>query len=526
MREPAFSGSLQLQSDTDKQFVPVSLVYSAMSVLESQRYALEDLDRLEQAIADRLLAPPKSHRAKIAQQHEIAKFLERIQQQSKFLLTSLEDPDGLRANEIEKIHGGQTSTPLDEFYKQYKEIKDFHRRYPNEPVDNLEENYRKKRKTETTEDEAAGGQSSAVDVIESMFTGEEHLGRYLDLVAFHERYLNIRGVKRVSYVQYFDVVDKFAQISKSSKDEEYFKYITALSSYLQSFLRRTQPLNDPDGMIDKIGEDFEKEWEEKAKEASTVEKADGPVENGWYCSACDKVFEKQTVYDAHFTGKKHKKNAENKKTGGSSHTSVQDLKARVIALREYEIVKLFEILAKERADTKVNVERKSALTVRERQLEMEALEREENGEEDSEDEDGAGEGSGGDGEDGKIYNPLKLPIGWDGKPIPFWLWKLHGLGVEYPCEICGNFVYMGRKAFDKHFVEPRHIHGLRCLGIQNSSLFREITSIQDALTLWNKIKREKRAQESMQEQAIEVEDDEGNVMSEKVYNDLKKQGLL
>ncbi len=43
-----------------------------------------------------------------------------------------------------------------------------------------------------------------------------------------------------------------------------------------------------------------------------------------------------------------------------------------------------------------------------------------------------------DGEDGRasdeeeapLYNPLNLPLGWDGKPIPFWLYKLHGLGVE------------------------------------------------------------------------------------------------
>lgn len=47
-------------------------------------------------------------------------------------------------------------------------------------------------------------------------------------------------------------------------------------------------------------------------------------------------------------------------------------------------------------------------------------------------------------DDGRIYNPLKLPLGWDGKPIPFWLYKLHGLGVEYKCEICSDFIYMGR----------------------------------------------------------------------------------
>lgn len=31
-------------------------------------------------------------------------------------------------------------------------------------------------------------------------------------------------------------------------------------------------------------------------------------------------------------------------------------------------------------------------------------------------------------EEQAIYNPLKLPMGWDGKPIPYWLYKLHGLG--------------------------------------------------------------------------------------------------
>jgi splicing factor 3A subunit 3 len=81
----------------------------------------------------------------------------------------------------------------------------------------------------------------------------------------------------------------------------------------------------------------------------------------------------------------------------------------------------------------------------------------------------------------KIFNPLKLPIGWDGKPIPYWLYKLHGLGNEYTCEICGNFVYMGRKAFEKHFTEWRHTHGLKCLGIPNSKHFLEITMINDAI---------------------------------------------
>jgi splicing factor 3A subunit 3 len=47
-------------------------------------------------------------------------------------------------------------------------------------------------------------------------------------------------------------------------------------------------------------------------------------------------------------------------------------------------------------------------------------------------------------EDEFVYNPLKLPLGWDGKPIPYWLYKLHGLNQEFKCEICGNYSYWGR----------------------------------------------------------------------------------
>lgn len=54
-------------------------------------------------------------------------------------------------------------------------------------------------------------------------------------------------------------------------------------------------------------------------------------------------------------------------------------------------------------------------------------------------------------EDEPVYNPKNLPLGWDGKPIPYWLYKLHGLGIEYKCEICGNYSYWGRRAFERHF---------------------------------------------------------------------------
>lgn len=46
-----------------------------------------------------------------------------------------------------------------------------------------------------------------------------------------------------------------------------------------------------------------------------------------------------------------------------------------------------------------------------------------------------------DDDEAPVYNPKNLPLGWDGKPIPYWLYKLHGLNLEFKCEICGGVSY-------------------------------------------------------------------------------------
>ena len=88
-----------------------------------------------------------------------------------------------------------------------------------------------------------------------------------------------------------------------------------------------------------------------------------------------------------------------------------------------------------------------------------------------------------DDDDKVISNPKNLPIGWDGKPIPFWLYKLHGLGIEYKCEICGGASYWGQKAFEAHFQQWRHAYGMKCLKIPNTIHFDHVTDIEQALLL-------------------------------------------
>ncbi|EOA84089.1 Pre-mRNA-splicing factor sap61 [Exserohilum turcicum] len=496
-------------------------------LLEDQRQLHEDLERLEDAAAERLLEDPPHIRDRLARDHDIARFLEQIESQSSRLLKIYEDADGKKEDEVRALTHGD---PMESFLKEVQSIKDFHNRYPNEPVENLEKAYKKR----SPEDHA-----QSIAAIDSMFTGEEGFGRFFDLTTLHEQYLNLpvhQHARRLTYLQYLDLFDVFTPPQcnirrDQKKSEAYFHYLKALQDYLESFMRRTKPLENLDRLFANFDKEFEELWEkdqvpgwEKVAPAAADGEAQG---EGIWCSACKKGFSKETVYEAHLTGKKHKKAVQESQNGtqdggkqaNGAFADLQRFKECAVAEREFRIRKLAAAMQTERGDTKMNVERKQGMTERERQQELEQLysETPESGakEEDNDS----------DGED-KIYNPLKLPLAWDGKPIPFWLYKLHGLGVEFPCEICGNFVYMGRRAFDKHFNEPRHIHGLKCLGITNTTLFREITSIKEAEDLWKKIQKDKKKEKMMAENVVEMEDSEGNVMPEKVYRDLAAAGML
>lgn len=131
-----------------------------------------------------------------------------------------------------------------------------------------------------------------------------------------------------------------------------------------------------------------------------------------------------------------------------------------------------------------------------------------------------------DEEDAPIYNPKNVPLGWDGKPIPYWLFKLHGLNHFYPCEICGNESYRGRRNFEKHFTESRHSYGMRCLSIPNTKHFHGVTKIADAQELWGRLRLVLEGNQFDVAHEEEYEDSHGNVLNRAQYEDLARQGLL
>jgi splicing factor 3A subunit 3 len=526
-------------------------------ILEEQRYVHEDLERLEQGIADRVGEEPKlvslSHwrnsitresdmaiqiRDRLNRDHEVSQLLDQIQKQSAAALSLYQDTQGSRSKEIQQIGSGE---PMEEFYRLVNEIRDHHARYPNEQAENSELRYRTKKPGESAEP-----MPSMVDL---MFSGEEAFGRFFDLHTSHEAYINLPNVKRLTYLQYLEVFDNFAAgaggLKKADKlTDTYFRYVGDLAAYLESFMQRTKPLENLPKVFAGWDQDFAGAWEKNEislwQEDAATAKASESVEKSkstpaFYCEDCEKQFANENVYKGHLSGRKHIKMAEqrasrtgtapeadNATEGASHNSSAARLKERAVAEREFRVKRLAGAMSTEREDTRVNVERRQGMTERERQQELETLfSTASEAAQQSMDVDEADD----DAEE-RIANPLRLPLAWDGKPIPFWLYRLHGLGQELPCEICGNFIYMGRRAFDKHFNEARHIYGLKCLGITQSALFRDITSIDEALKLWDKIQRDKKRSKVDDGSVVQMEDAEGNVMPEKVYYDLQKQGLL
>ncbi|KAI9209555.1 uncharacterized protein BJ171DRAFT_560888 [Polychytrium aggregatum] len=487
------------------------------TILERQRHAHEEIERLEAAMVQELVEPGKTHKEKLQTEHRVLKLLERSQDKSAELLKLYEDEHGLGKAELQAIAG---SNEFAEFYERLKTIKDYHRKYPNEIVEPMELSFRNIHNPEQEDEE-----------MEVLFSGEEGMGRYLDLHQLYDIYINLKGIEKLSYRKYLDIFGDFTFLPKEAKSTPtYASYVSKMQLYLESFFQRSRPLFNLQQVYKDTITSFNEQWDQDTVFdgwEGILKHEDDEEADECYCVPCAKQFAKKTIFDAHLTGKKHKKAAEKLLQNGVTDVSPDErkksreeaAKARKETLRP---VILAETVVKAYAlellpyidDTKANVERKQSLTDEERARQMDD-EAEEVDQSESEDEN-----------EDKIYNPLKLPLGWDGKPIPFWLYKLHGLGIKYSCQICGDFVYMGRKAFDKHFQEWRHAHGMRSLGIPNTRQFHEITNIDDAIALHERLKKHTKTQDFKAEAMEEFEDGEGNVLNRKLFEDLKRQGLL
>nr|CAG4643094.1 EOG090X03G1 [Ilyocryptus agilis] len=500
------------------------------TLLEQQRRYHEERERIIDCMVRESLHKKTTQRETINSEHRQRILLDRYMECTKLLKEIYEDKDGQRKEEVAQLSGPNEFV---EFYNRLKTIKEFYKKHPNEiaiPMSMEFEEFDKQREN------GADETNNLVD-----FTDEESYGKYLDLHECYVKYINLKGIQKVDYITYLTIFDRFFDIPREKKNADYRNYLQALVDYLVDYVARVKPIMDIEALFYEIEQNFEKDFNSgtfpgwpKETTGSALSNTGAPLDLSGFSSW-------QELASLGLDRLKSALMALGVKCGGTLEDRAQRLfntkglsidqidpslfakgqgkgdkakemeKNKKVALLEAQIYKLIEILSEQRAFTKENVERKQARTDGEREEEEEEVV--EVQEEDDEDDD-------------VPYNPKNLPLGWDGKPIPYWLYKLHGLNISYNCEICGNYTYKGPKAFQRHFAEWRHAHGMRCLGIPNTAHFANVTRIEDAISLWTKLRSQKTSERFVADNEEEYEDSMGNVVTKKTYEDLRRQGLL
>ncbi|VDN08022.1 unnamed protein product [Thelazia callipaeda] len=422
------------------------------NVLEVQRRLHEERDRLIDTMTKEFLHERKSHKEKINGDHRLRRLVDRYHEVTKKLRLLYEDEDKSRKLELRAI---ASPNEFAEFYSRLKSLKDAHRRNPDEIAIPLSLEYQKMNEA------IENIELAEKDLIE--FTDEEGYGRFLDMHVLYDKYINIKGVKRIDYLAFLSDFDHFTDFAISSKKSSNYRgYLNALKEYLISFLARTRPLLDVDEEFENVGFEFDKKWEEgtvpgwnKDQHTVLVDSAAHLDLSSFETAAdletlgLDRLKSALIALDLKcggtlkeraerlFATKGHKLSEMEKAALAKRHdlNQKEQFRLREIARLEAYIQHLSSMLNEERDATKENVERKQARGIGEN------VEEEEDINDVTDDED----------DDSIPYNPKNLPLGWDGKPIPYWLYKLHGLNISFPCEICGNQVYKGPKAFQRHF---------------------------------------------------------------------------
>ncbi|GAM22796.1 hypothetical protein SAMD00019534_059710, partial [Acytostelium subglobosum LB1] len=516
------------------------------TLLERTRALHEAIERYELMIVAEQSEEPKTMRDNVMLSHRVNHYLEQSVNCANDLAKIYQDEDQTRQNELSSI-AGQGLATFSAFYDRLREVKEYHRKFPALEVDRVG--------------------TSLYYTPNVTFSGNESHGRFLDLNELFEVYLNLPFVdKTLDYVGYLSLFNKFNYDDHQRfKNKMYRKYLDKLIAYLQSFMERSQPMLDLKSILQDNIREFDEKWsnqefsrsavaatndtsqhdqvdnkKEKPQQEgdsngngndsgngngngdeqhdsatqpatnNTEEKKDDPS-SSLYCKACKKLFASQNVYNGHLKGKKHIKLFEIMKQLESEGAGQQE-QHKPVYLLEFHIIQLCERLHDQIQETIDSVIKKQSRSIKEIEDDMNA-------------------------EDEEIADvmvddePTKLrianyPVDWSGKPIPYWVYKFHELGVEYKCEICGNQSYWGRRAFEKHFQESRHSYGMSCIGIPNTIHFHHITKIKDALDLNKKIKEMNVTTTFRSDRDEEYEDEQGEVMNKKTYDMLLKQGLI
>lgn len=111
------------------------------------------------------------------------------------------------------------------FYDRLKEIKDYHRKHPSNDI------------TEAEDEESMLKFEPEVE-----FSGEESMGRYLDLHELYNHFINAKFGSKIDYFEYLTNLKEFGDINRHSKFTKAYRYVPcacAVEHYVLSSSMRT-----------------------------------------------------------------------------------------------------------------------------------------------------------------------------------------------------------------------------------------------------------------------------------------------
>merc|ERR1712232_1317480 len=250
------------------------------------------------------------------------------------------DQDGMRTDDINALAGQRADKKQGDvwtsFYDKIKEVKDYHRRF----------SLNQGAVPEMQNADWFFQRAIEADRSEQLFSGEEDLGKRVDMHEHFDKYINLKKIathrklrfremafarlKRktpdlepddpiveeivqkeyheLDYIMWLKTFDQFHEIPRYSKYKEkaYTDYLEGVIAYLRNFLLRTQPSVG----IEKLEQQFDKEFEERWGQKSIPGWQDATHKDKLYSLPTDRLFNNEAVMKSHKTGKQYKKRVE------------------------------------------------------------------------------------------------------------------------------------------------------------------------------------------------------------------------
>lgn len=173
-------------------------------ILEQQRVLHEERERLKEQMSQEMVKKKTSHREQLNSEHRIRIMLERLTVITAKLADLYEDKDGLRRQDIAAL----SNSPFNEFYHRLRNLRVYYQKHP-EDVNSVPLSVQ-------VAAYAKMGEGGDEDTLVA-FSDEESQGRYLDLHAIYEKYLNLKGIRRIDYFTFLKNFDQLFDIPKVSE---------------------------------------------------------------------------------------------------------------------------------------------------------------------------------------------------------------------------------------------------------------------------------------------------------------------